>query len=120
MRPGARVAAAIEVLAAIAKQHRPAADALAEWGRAHRFAGSGDRSAIGHLVYDALRRRHSLAARMGSETSRALAIAAAPEALGLTPDQIAEAADGSPHAVPPLSDDERAGLARDRPVDVPD
>ena len=39
--------------------------ALADWGKGHRFAGSGDRAAIGNLVFDALRRRRSLAAQMG-------------------------------------------------------
>ena len=61
MKPGARMAAAVEVLEDILVRHRPAALALSEWGKAHRFAGSGDRAAIGNLVYDALRRRQSLA-----------------------------------------------------------
>ena len=55
MTPGARLAAAIEVLEAIERERRPAADALKSWGLAHRFAGSGDRAVIGGLVYDALR-----------------------------------------------------------------
>jgi hypothetical protein len=53
MRPGGRLAAAIEVLEEIFARHRPAPDALKEWGRAHRFAGAGDRAAIGNLVFDA-------------------------------------------------------------------
>lgn len=32
---------------------------LTRWGRAHRFAGSGDRHAISDLVYDAMRRMRS-------------------------------------------------------------
>ncbi|HJU32789.1 MAG TPA: MFS transporter, partial [Hyphomicrobiaceae bacterium] len=84
MRPGAHIKAAIEVLQDILERHRPAATALSDWGKAHRFAGSGDRAAIGNLVYDALRRRRSLAARMGADTPRALALAAAPHALGLS------------------------------------
>ena len=59
MTPAARVSAAIEVLADIATRRRPAADALKDWGIAHRFAGSGDRAAIAGLTYDALRRRAS-------------------------------------------------------------
>ncbi|KAB2942645.1 MAG: MFS transporter, partial [Hyphomicrobium sp.] len=74
MRAGARIAAATEVLEDILARHRPAATALADWGKAHRFAGSGDRAAIGTLVFDALRRRASLAARMGADTPRALAL----------------------------------------------
>ena len=69
MTPGARLAAAIEVLAAIERERRPAADALKSWGLAHRFAGSGDRAAIAGLVYDAMRRRSSSAWLMGLHRS---------------------------------------------------
>ncbi|MEM9278665.1 MAG: RsmB/NOP family class I SAM-dependent RNA methyltransferase [Pseudomonadota bacterium] len=61
MRLGGRVQAAVEILEDIAKRKRPAADALKDWGLSHRFAGSGDRAAIGNLVYDTLRRQKSLA-----------------------------------------------------------
>ena len=119
MRPGARLKAAVEVLDDISVHHRPAAMALADWGRAHRFAGSGDRAAIGNLVYDVLRRRLSLAARMGTDTSRALVIAAAPRAMGMWPDDVAAAADGSDHALSPLTAEERANLERELPPDTP-
>ncbi len=39
MTPGARVSAAIEVIAEIEARRRPATDALKDWGLAHRFAG---------------------------------------------------------------------------------
>jgi len=81
VRPGARIQAAADVIEDILVRHQPASAALQDWGKRHRFAGSGDRAAIGTLVFDALRQRLSLAARMGSETPRALAIAAAPAAL---------------------------------------
>ncbi|CAN1724311.1 16S rRNA (cytosine967-C5)-methyltransferase [Hyphomicrobium sp. 1Nfss2.1] len=119
MRAGARIAAAAEVLDDILNRHRPASMALADWGRAHRFAGSGDRAAIGTLVFDALRRRASIGARMGEDTPRALALGAAPRALGLTLDELALAADGSEHALAPLTDAERQGLAADLPGDAP-
>ena len=99
MRPGAHIAAAVEVLDEILTRHRPAATALADWGKNHRFAGSGDRSAIGNLVYDALRRRRSLAAQMGSDTPARLALAAAPRALGQSVEAVIASADGSPHAL---------------------
>ena len=70
MTPGARLAAAIEVLAEIEAQRRPAADALKAWGLARRFAGSGDRAAIAGLVYDALRRKASAAFLMGGDRPR--------------------------------------------------
>ena len=94
MRPGAHIAAAVEVLDEILTRHRPAATALADWGKSHRFAGSGDRSAIGNLVYDALRRRRSLAAQMDADTTRAIALAAAPYALGLSPAAVIASSDG--------------------------
>jgi 16S rRNA (cytosine967-C5)-methyltransferase len=120
MRTGARLAAAVEVLEDVLTRHRPAAQALADWGKAHRFAGSGDRAAIGNLVYDALRRKLSLAAQMGSESARALILAAAPRAFAMSPDAIAAAADGSAHALAPLSEAEQAALLRTVPADAPD
>ena len=53
MTPAARLAAAIEVIADIDTRRRPAADALKDFGLAHRYAGSGDRAAIAGLVYEA-------------------------------------------------------------------
>jgi 16S rRNA (cytosine967-C5)-methyltransferase len=119
MRAGARLEAAAEVLDEILNRHQPAAAALADWGKGHRFAGSGDRAAIGTLVYDALRRKSSIAARMGAETPRALALGAAQRALGLTAEEVAAAADGSPHAIAPLTEAEIAGLTRELPKDTP-
>jgi 16S rRNA (cytosine967-C5)-methyltransferase len=98
VRPGARIQAAAEVLEDIFSRHQPAATALQDWGKRHRFAGSGDRAAIGTLVYDVLRRRLSLEAQMGSAAPRALALAAAPKALGLSPADVASACDSGPHA----------------------
>ncbi len=72
MTPGARLAAAIEVLADIEARRRPAADALKDWGLAHRFAGSGDRAAIAGVAYDALRRKSSAAFVMDDATPRAV------------------------------------------------
>jgi 16S rRNA (cytosine967-C5)-methyltransferase len=119
MRPGAQIRAAAEVLEEVLARHQPAAVALAGWGKSHRFAGSGDRAAIGNLVYDALRRRRSLAAQMDTDTPRALALAAAPRALGLSADAVISGADGSPYALAPLSEAEQAALARALPADAP-
>jgi 16S rRNA (cytosine967-C5)-methyltransferase len=116
MKSGARLAAAVTVLTEISARHRPAALALADWGKASRFAGSGDRSAVGNLVYDVLRRRGSIAARMGISTPRALVLGAARRALGLDAAEIAAAADGSQHALAPLTDGERAALERTEPL----
>ena len=119
MRPGAHIKAAIEVLDDALGRHRPVAAALADWGKSHRFAGSGDRATIGNLVYDALRRRRSLAAQMDADTTRAIALAAAPHALGLSPAAVIASADGSAHAVAPLSEAEQATLTRAVPADAP-
>jgi 16S rRNA (cytosine967-C5)-methyltransferase len=119
MRPGAQIKAAIELLDEVLNRHRPAANALADWGKTHRFAGSGDRAAIGNLLYDALRRKRSLAARMGSDTPRAIVLAAAPYALGLAPAAVAASADGSAHAVEPLTEAEEEALQRQVPADAP-
>ena len=120
MRPGARLAAAMEVIAAIDREHRPASVALADWGRAHRFAGSGDRSAIGPLVYDVLRRRRSLAALMGADTPRALVLGAAVRAFGMSPGEIvAASAHGEAHAPAPLTAEECQCLGRELPDDTP-
>ncbi|WP_414463536.1 RsmB/NOP family class I SAM-dependent RNA methyltransferase [Hyphomicrobium sp. DY-1] len=112
MKAGARIAAAIEVLEAIINRYQPVAIALTDWGKAHRFAGSGDRNAIGGLVYDAMRRRASISWAFGEDTPRALALGAASSALGLTPEAVIAACDGSDHSPPPLTETEQAGLTR--------
>jgi len=59
--PGARIQAAIDVL----ERWRSGGDGLdrvlAAWGRANRYAGSGDRRAVADLVYDTPRRLRSAA-----------------------------------------------------------
>ncbi|WP_137389614.1 RsmB/NOP family class I SAM-dependent RNA methyltransferase [Rhodoligotrophos defluvii] len=111
MTPGARIQAAIEVIAEIEDRHRPAAEALKDWGRMHRFAGAGDRAAIGNLVFDVLRRRNSLAARMEDGRPRTLVLAAAADLLGLDANGLAGSVD-VPHGPGPLGEAEKAGLAR--------
>lgn len=112
MKPGGRIQAAVEVLDLILNRHQPVAIALQDWGKAHRFAGSQDRNAIGHIVYDAMRQRMSIAWAMGADTPRALAIGAAPQALSMTPEAIITACDGEGHSPAPLSDEESQGLLR--------
>ncbi|MEO0618944.1 MAG: RsmB/NOP family class I SAM-dependent RNA methyltransferase [Pseudomonadota bacterium] len=110
MRPGGRIEAAITVLDDILTYHRPASIALADWGRRHRFAGSGDRAAIGTHVYDTLRRRASAAWVMDDATPRALMLGALALSPDMSIDSIALLFDGSQHAPSPLSDNERARL----------
>ncbi|MBP0615886.1 RsmB/NOP family class I SAM-dependent RNA methyltransferase [Jiella mangrovi] len=94
MRLGGRLAAAIEVLQDIEARRRPVADALKDWGLAHRFAGSGDRGAIGNIVYDALRRKRSYGFRMGGEGPADLAFAAVIDGLAMAPEELRAALDG--------------------------
>ena len=89
MRLGGRLQGAIEVLADIETRKRPVADALKDWGLAHRFAGSGDRAAIGNIVYDALRMRLSHAWLMNDDSPSALGHAVMFRQWGITPDSLA-------------------------------
>lgn len=73
MTPAARLSAAIAVLDRILAG-TAAEQALTNWGRASRFAGSGDRNAVRDLVFDALRCQRSYAALGGGMTGRGLVL----------------------------------------------
>jgi len=101
MRPDARVTAAIEIVGLVL--NGSAADrALVTWGKANRFAGSGDRRAIGDIVFAALRSGDT------SRDPRRMVIA------GLSashhPDALDALFTGARHGSPPLSEAERADL----------
>ena len=119
MTPAARASAAIEVLADIEARKRPAAEALKDWGISHRFAGSGDRAAIGNLVFDCLRARASAAFAMGGATPRALVLRTLVTQWQMTPEEVAALADGSRHAPAALSEAELAGLRMEIPATAP-
>ena len=119
MRLGGRLAAAIEVLDDIERRHRPAADALKDWGLSHRFAGAGDRAAIGNVVYDALRRKRSAAWLLDSESSRALAFGALLLEWGMDARSINAALDGDRFAPEPFSSIEVASAGSRRLEDAP-
>src|SRR3954467_7312641 len=110
MTPGARLAAAIEVLTDIGARRRPAGDALKDWGLSHRFAGSGDRAGIAGLVYDALRCRASSAHVMGEATPRAILLGMLKRERGLDREAIGKLFDGSRFAPEPLTEAEAAAL----------
>ena len=127
MRDGGRIQAAIEVVDAVLNRHQPVKDALRDWGKAHRFAGSGDRAWISGLVMDALRSKASAAFLMGEDTPRAIVLGTLARGWALTPDDIARTFEGDEHAPEALSEAERAALSRDMadaplPVraDIPD
>lgn len=116
MRLPGRLAAAIEVLADVESRHRPVSEALKAWGFNNRFAGAGDRAAIGNLVYDALRRRASHAWAMGSDTPRALVLAVVVRDWGESTESLAAMFAADPHAPAPLGDDEAARLSAADPL----
>lgn len=110
MTPAARLAAAIAILDQV-REGAPAERALTNWGRASRFAGSGDRAAVRDHVFDVLRCRGSFAALGGGESGRALVLGLA-RAQGL---DIAALFTGEGHAPAPLSAQEAARLAQPLP-----
>ena len=120
MRLPGRIAAAIDVLSDMETRHRPANDALKEWGLGHRFAGSGDRAAIGNLVYDALRRRASIAWRMEGDTPWHLALGAALLEWGLDPVALNASFTADGHAPPPVPEELIARLGTTCLADAPD
>jgi len=60
LTPGAQVAAAIDILAAIETGERPADDVAADYLRRRRYIGAKDRTRIASHVYTALRHRPAL------------------------------------------------------------
>jgi 16S rRNA (cytosine967-C5)-methyltransferase len=101
MTPAARVSAAIEIVADIEAQRRPAADVLKDWGLSHRFAGSSDRAAIAGLIYDSLRRKASSAWLIGEASARAAVIGMLVRERGLGVEEIAELCSGARFAPTP-------------------
>jgi 16S rRNA (cytosine967-C5)-methyltransferase len=119
MTPSARISAAIEVIADLDARRRPAADALKDWGLAHRFAGSGDRAAIAGLVYDTLRRNASAAYLMGDDTPRARVLGMLRLERGLDLAGVAKLADGGRFAPAPLTEGEAEALGAGSLADAP-
>lgn len=115
MTPGAHCSAAIDILDQIL-DGAPAEQSLLRWSRASRFAGSKDRAAVRDLVFDALRRRNSLAARGGALTGRGLMI-------GLCRDKGEDPGllfDGQGYGPAALSDAERQPHEGPEAIDLPD
>ena len=94
MKLAGRVQAAIDILHEVLTRHRPASEALKDWGKAHRFAGSSDRHAIGTLVYDGLRQRSFAAAQGGADDARHIILGVLRADWGMSVEDIAALADG--------------------------
>lgn len=104
MTPAARAAGAIEILDMWEAGDQRAEKILRDWGRANRYAGSGDRRAIGDLVYTCIRRRRSLLTTHGGAGGRGMV-------LGLVTAEGADPTDvfsGAKYAPPPLTEAELA------------
>lgn len=119
MRLPGRLSAAIDVLTDVDTRKRPVSEALKAWGLNNRFAGAGDRAAIGNLVYDALRRRASHAALMGTDDPRSLVLAVAVRDWSIDPAELNDSFAADTHGPAPLSDDERARVVGQLPDDTP-
>jgi 16S rRNA (cytosine967-C5)-methyltransferase len=116
MRLPGRLAAAIEVLASVDQRRRPASEALKDWGNANRFAGAGDRAAIGNLVYDALRKRASHAFSMGSDDPRGLVLSVAVRDWGEEPEALSASFADDKFAPSAILPDELARLTAADPL----
>ncbi|MEO1365008.1 MAG: RsmB/NOP family class I SAM-dependent RNA methyltransferase, partial [Pseudomonadota bacterium] len=119
MTPGARVAAAIEVLDHVGTG-TPVEQALTRWARSSRYAGSKDRAAVRDHVYDVMRQWRSAAALGGGESGRARMIGRL-RAAGADLDALFN---GQGHAPTPLTEAEvDCGAAPDTraaALDMPD
>ncbi|WP_310619899.1 RsmB/NOP family class I SAM-dependent RNA methyltransferase [Flexibacterium corallicola] len=112
MRDGGRLAAAVEVLTDIETRRQPVQEALKDWGKSHRFAGSGDRVAIGNLVFDALRHKLSYGHVMGEGSPRALVLATYCFGWGHSVSVLKKVLAEDPHAPAQLSDEEEEALSK--------
>jgi 16S rRNA (cytosine967-C5)-methyltransferase len=111
MTPSARLSAAIEVLDRLAAGRASADETLAAWGRANRYAGSGDRRAVAERVYAIQRERGRLAQAIGSDSSRALVLASLALTDGLPPVQIGALFSGEGYGPAALTPEEADRLS---------
>ncbi|MBM2576642.1 RsmB/NOP family class I SAM-dependent RNA methyltransferase [Jannaschia sp. Os4] len=108
MTPGARVAAAIDILGAVLRG-APAERELTRWARGARYAGSKDRAAVRDLVFDAQRRLRSAAWLGGQGDVPVAGMDARRVVVGLLRGRGEDPSvvmDGGGHAPPPPRDDE--------------
>ncbi|MGC2200152.1 MAG: RsmB/NOP family class I SAM-dependent RNA methyltransferase [Stellaceae bacterium] len=110
MTPGARVAAAIDILTAIDTGDRPADDVAAEYFRRRRYIGAKDRADIANHVYGVLRHRAALdwwiAKHRVQVAARSRVFAKLALVEGWRPDEIAACCDGDRFRPAPLGREE--------------
>ncbi|MBX4335433.1 RsmB/NOP family class I SAM-dependent RNA methyltransferase [Bartonella raoultii] len=120
MRLGGRLQAAIDILKEIEIRHRPVSESLKDWGISHRFAGVGDRAAIGTIVYDVLRRRYSLQWRMESDDLKDIVYGTLLDTGKMTLEQIDCALEGDRFAPQLLGIKQRQSWQKRQLEDAPD
>ena len=119
MTPGAQVAVAIDILAAVDTGEHPAEEVAADYFRRRRYIGAKDRAQIASHVYTVLRHRAALdwwsvkhAVEIGSRTR---VLAALVLAEGWRPESVAMCCDGERFRPAPLNEAEKrlvSNLAR--------
>ncbi|MEM8772887.1 MAG: RsmB/NOP family class I SAM-dependent RNA methyltransferase [Pseudomonadota bacterium] len=107
MRPSGKLSAAIEILNDFEARRVPLKTAIADWSRNNRYAGAKDRAWISGLCLDVLRKRHSLAAMMRSDHSRALALGAIRFLWKIDLDELRDIAKEEPHGPGALTEEEQ-------------
>ena len=105
MTPSARLSAAIEILDRVLGG-AAVEQALTNWGRAARYAGSTDRAEVRDIVFQCLRCRSSFAALGGGLTGRGLALGYVRSDVG---DQRPDYFAGGPHDPAPPDPVNEAG-----------
>ena len=109
MRDGGKIQAAIEVLRDVLERRTPVKEAVRDWGKKSRFAGSRDRAWISGLVVDALRRKNSIEHAMAGTGARVLALGALKHAWGWDVRKIEEALKDE-HGPAAMNAQEREGV----------
>ncbi len=114
MTPGARLAAAIELLTEVEERARRPADAVAnDFFRARRFIGSGDRRAVSDRAWAVLRARRRLgwwAQRGGTAPTARMLVAASLLMEGWSASGVAQSYSGGQYAPATLIPQEREAV----------
>ena len=113
MTPAGQLAAAIDLLAEIESDPRPADAVANHFFRNRRFIGGGDRRAVSTLVWGVLRARRHLGwwlQKLAAPETPRLLLAAQAIFSGQTPHKIALAFTAGRYGPPPLSPEETAVL----------
>lgn len=116
MQQAGRIQAAIDVLGDVIRQHTPVNMALRDWGKANRFAGSKDRTAIGNYVHDVLRYKSSLAWQMDEDTPRALILGLLVHHYEEEPETLSEMIKTAKYGPKPITADELSRLKKGLPL----